>query len=65
LAFFVKEPELKDVDSGKKSGKSKSVAKSPSDLDLSGLLRPVISMLCQESFLGKVENTLDKPLIKY
>ena len=27
------------MDSGKKSGKSKSVAKSPSDLDLSGLLR--------------------------
>ena len=55
---------LKDVDSGKKSGKSKSVAKSPSDLDLSGLLRLLSQRYGKKDSLEKVKNTLDKLPIK-
>ena len=55
---------LKDVDSGKKSGKSKSVAKSPSDLDLSGLLRLLSQRYGKKASLEKVKNTLDKLPIK-
>ena len=64
MAFFVKEPVLKDVASGKKSGTSKSVAKSPSDLDLSGLLRLLSQRYGKKASLEKVKNTLDKLLIK-
>ena len=48
------------MDSGKKSGKSKSVAKSPSDLDLSGLLRLLSQRYGKKDSLEKVKNTLDK-----
>ena len=45
------------MDSGKKSGKSKSVAKSPSDLDLSGLLRLLSQRYGKKDSLEKVKNT--------
>ena len=47
------------MDSGKKSGKSKSVAKSPSDLDLSGLLRLLSQRYGKKDSLEKVKNTLE------